>query len=111
MSVIPLFVYGTLQPGKPNAYLLERIGGTWRKASVRGYFHDEGWGATMGYPAVKLDPNGELVSGYVFSSEKLSQHWEELDEFEGDAYERLQTQVTLHEEKQITAFIYALRAR
>jgi len=111
VSEPPLFVYGTLQPGKPNAYLLERIGGTWRKASVRGYFHDEGWGATMGYPAVKLDPKGGLVSGYVFSSEKLSQHWEELDEFEGDAYERLQTQVTLREGKQITAFIYALRAR
>ncbi|MGI4199102.1 gamma-glutamylcyclotransferase family protein, partial [Klebsiella pneumoniae] len=26
-----LFVYGTLGPGRPNAHILENIGGTWQE--------------------------------------------------------------------------------
>jgi gamma-glutamylcyclotransferase (GGCT)/AIG2-like uncharacterized protein YtfP len=31
-----LFVYGTLGPGRPNAHILEKIGGTWREGHVAG---------------------------------------------------------------------------
>ncbi len=34
-----LFVYGTLCPNKANAHILEQIGGSWTKASVRGVIH------------------------------------------------------------------------
>ncbi len=29
-----LFVYGTLGPGRPNAHILENIGGTWQEGHV-----------------------------------------------------------------------------
>jgi gamma-glutamylcyclotransferase (GGCT)/AIG2-like uncharacterized protein YtfP len=77
-----LFVYGTLKPGHANAHLLEAIGGTWQPASVVGTLHPEGWGAGQGYPALVLDETGSDVRGVVFTSERLPQHWQELDEFE-----------------------------
>ena len=33
-----LFVYGTLGPGRPNAHILENIGGTWQEGHVGGFF-------------------------------------------------------------------------
>ena len=106
-----LFVYGTLCPGRPNEHILKNIGGTWQQGSVRGVLHNEGWGATMGYPALILDENGERVQGYVFSSDKLSAHWAGLDEFEGEAYERVLTTVELQDKTTLEAFIYVLRIK
>lgn len=110
MSAQRLFVYGTLQPGRANAHLLERIGGTWTQASVKGHLHEKGWGATMGYPAIKIDPEGETVKGYVFESPRLAENWLALDEFEGDAYKRVETTVTLVTGIHVSAFIYQLSA-
>ena len=62
-----LFVYGTLAPGRPNSHMLEAIGGAWRRASVRGTLHPEGWGATLGYPAIVLGEDGRKVEGSLFS--------------------------------------------
>lgn len=104
-----LFVYGTLQPGQPNAHLLESIGGTFEKATVRGHLHAEGWGATMGYPAIKLDPAGPQIDGYLFTSPALETHWPELDDFEGDAYQRIETRVRLADGDTKAAYVYALR--
>ena len=42
----------------------------------------------MGYPGIVLDKNGDKVEGFLFSSDKISEHWSEFDEFEGNAYER-----------------------
>lgn len=103
-----LFVYGTLQPGKPNAHWLERIGGRWQAAHVRGHLHEDGWGATMGYPAVKLDPSGPRINGYVFSSCKLIHHWTRLDEFEGDVYRRTTTRAELENGDTVRVQIYEL---
>lgn len=103
-----LFVYGTLCPGRPNAHLLENIGGCFAKATVRGTLHEQGWGATMGYPAIKIDANGDKVPGYVFSSERLAEHWPELDEFEGEAYSRMQVKVDLDIGEPVTAWVYSL---
>lgn len=104
-----LFVYGTLCPGQSNAYLLENIGGTWEKGVVRGTLHPEGWGAALGYPAIILDEKGAIVEGFLFSSEKLMDNWKALDEFEGEAYERLMTDVELENKTIVEAYIYALR--
>lgn len=38
-----LFVYGTLGPGRPNAHILENIGGKWQEGHVGGSLLDKGW--------------------------------------------------------------------
>ena len=96
-----LFVYGTLGPGRPNEHVLKDIGGTWKTASVTGVLLNEGWGAEMGYPGLVLDKSGETIKGFLFSSEKLSEHWAALDEFEGLAYQRIFTEVKLSDESQV----------
>jgi len=104
-----LFVYGTLGPGRPNEHILGDIGGSWEDASVLGTLHDEGWGAEMGYPAIKLDKDGERVQGFLFSSDTIANHWDTLDAFEGDAYERVLTSVERPDNSIVEAYIYILK--
>ena len=104
-----LFVYGTLAPGRPNAELLDEIGGSWEDATVTGTLHPEGWGATMGYPGIVLREYGEEVEGLLFSSDKLSGHWAMLDEFEGEVYERVLAVVKLRDNSMVDAYVYALK--
>ncbi len=78
-----LFVYGTLGPGRPNEHILSAIDGGWAPASVRGTLRQEGWGAALGYPGIDLDENGNEVAGFLFTAEKLADHWIALDAFEG----------------------------
>jgi len=104
-----LFVYGSLKPGHQNAHLLEAIGGTWLAASVVGSLQDTGWGAGIGYPALTLDANGGEVHGFVFSSERLTEHWHELDDFEGAEYARVMTTVTLDDGRLLEAHVYVAR--
>ena len=106
-----LFVYGTLAPGKPNEHLLEEIGGSWQKASVRGTLIPEGWGATLGYPAIVLDKLGDAVDGFLFSSNKLSTQWTNLDEFEGECYERVLTTAILSDKSTVEAYVYTLKRK
>lgn len=106
-----LFVYGTLCPGRSNAHILEKIGGSFEPGCVRGTLHPEGWGATYGYPAIIPDPAGEKVEGYLFHSENLPQHWMDLDDFEGEGYERVVVEVELVSGKKEKAFIYALKTK
>ncbi len=103
-----LFVYGTLVPGGSNAHLLERIGGSWRRGTVRGRMDPEGWGRTGGYPALVLGGEGGKVDGFVFTSEGLADRWEGLDFFEGEAYERVVTTVELEDGSAVEAFVYVL---
>lgn len=103
-----LFVYGTLRPNKPNAHILEVIGGTWRKGSVRGLLKEAGWGAELGFPGLMLSPDGPAVDGYIFSSEQLDTLWNSLDEFEGSEYQRVFTEVTLENGQIQQAYVYAL---
>jgi gamma-glutamylcyclotransferase (GGCT)/AIG2-like uncharacterized protein YtfP len=104
-----LFVYGTLAPGQPNEHLLDEIGGSWEDATVTGTLHPEGWGATMGYPAIVLGEYGDEVEGFLFSSDKLSDHWSRLDEFEGEAYERVLAVARLRDNSTVDAYVYALK--
>lgn len=104
-----LFVYGTLAPGQPNEHLLAFINGTWEHATVRGTLHQKGWGATLGYPAIVLDELGDEVEGFLFSSDELVEHWARLDDFEGQAYERTMTVVTLDDQRTVDAYVYALK--
>ncbi len=73
--------------------------------------HEEGWGAEMGYPGIVLDEHGNEIQGFLFISEKLSDHWARLDEFEGKSYERVLTVVKLKDNRTVNAYIYELREK
>ncbi|MFW6744361.1 gamma-glutamylcyclotransferase family protein [Acinetobacter pittii] len=105
-----LFVYGTLCPNKANAHILEQIGGTWTKASVRGIIHILDWGPDQGLKAIVLDPQAELVEGYLFSTEKLAENWQMLDDFEGFQYERVIVDVMLESGETVKAWTYQMNA-
>ncbi len=104
-----LFIYGTLGPGRPNEHILKAIGGSWQAASVNGNLRDGGWGSELGYPGIDLNEHGQKVEGFLFTSENLSEHWETLDEFEGNAYQRALTKVMLKDGSMVDAYIYTLR--
>ncbi|CAM1359866.1 gamma-glutamylcyclotransferase family protein [Tenacibaculum xiamenense] len=105
-----LFVYGTLGPGKPNEHILKEIGGSWKKGYVHGKLYEEGWGALVGYPGIRLDDKEGKVYGNVFYSEKLKDNWASLDEFEGEEYQRVKVTVILEENNEtIEAYVYAIR--
>lgn len=105
-----LFVYGSLGPGRPNEHVLAAIGGSWQVATVIGTLRDAGWGAAMGYPGIQLGGDGDEIAGFLFSSEKLSEHWAALDNFEGPEYARVLTTVRLKNGTNVPAFIYVLRS-
>ncbi|ORM90342.1 gamma-glutamylcyclotransferase family protein [Pantoea cypripedii] len=104
-----LFVYGTLGPGRPNAHILEEIGGHWLPGHVYGVLHKQGWGADMGFPGIRPDQAGEKIEGFLFLSEALAHHWDKLDTFEGAEYARTPIAVTTAEGEIINSYIYALR--
>jgi len=104
-----LFVYGTLGPGRPNQHILEAIGGSWQTATVNGDLRNEGWGSELGYPGIDLNESSGVIEGFLFTSENLSDHWADLDKFEGDAYERVIAKVKLNGKSVVDAYIYTLR--
>ncbi|MET0809350.1 MAG: gamma-glutamylcyclotransferase family protein [Pseudoxanthomonas sp.] len=108
-SVQHLFVYGTLVPGKPFAYVLAGIAGQWTPAVLRGRVSNEGWAARFGYPGLVPDENGVEVGGLVLSSAALLQHWDRLDKFEEVGYRRRIANATLQGGTQVQAHVYALR--
>ena len=105
-----LFVYGTLQPGRPNEHVLASIGGEWEPAVIRGKLVPKGWGAGIGYHALVIDERGEEVHGFVFTSSNLSAQWTGLDEFEGEEYERVVATVTLASGEPVEAHVYVHRS-
>jgi gamma-glutamylcyclotransferase (GGCT)/AIG2-like uncharacterized protein YtfP len=103
-----LFVYGTLAPGRPNAHVLAEVPGEWEPATVTGRLFREGWGAAAGYPGIVLDEHGEDVEGFLFSSQRLAEHWARLDAFEGVGYERVLTTATRKDGTAVDAYVYRL---
>jgi gamma-glutamylcyclotransferase (GGCT)/AIG2-like uncharacterized protein YtfP len=75
---------------------------------VKGHLEQRGWGAEMGYPGLVLDEAGKEIKGFIFSSEHLNEHWDALDEFEGEQYKRVLTEVCLDDGSSIEAHIYIL---
>ena len=80
--------YGTLAPGRIKHHELEGLGGDWRQGTVRGRLYDEGWGATLGFPAIVLDEAAPEVELFILESNDLPAHWPRLDAFEGEGYAR-----------------------
>ncbi|MBD2070053.1 gamma-glutamylcyclotransferase [Leptolyngbya sp. FACHB-671] len=106
-----LFVYGTLAPGRPNEHVLADVPGEWEPATVTGMLLPEGWGAAVGYPGIVLDKDGDEIEGFLFSSERLTEHWTRLDQFEGEGYERVLTTAKLKDGTTVDTYIYRLRTK
>lgn len=103
-----LFVYGTLAPGRSNHGMMQAIPGAWEPATLKGYRLDEGWAARTGYPGIAPSGPDHEVSGYVFSSEHLCEHWARLDDFEGDSYRRIRVTITTRSGDVVEAHVYAI---
>ena len=104
-----LFVYGTLAPGRANEHQLDSLEGTWVQARVRGYLFEAGWGAAQGFPGIRLDNVGPEVSGWLFRSRDLVEHWERLDRFEGPGYRRVEVTARVTSGEILPAYIYELQ--
>ena len=89
-----LVTYGTLSPGRVNHHQLAALAGRWLKGTVRGRLVDAGWGASLGFPGLVLDPLAGRVEVDLFESSDLPGHWPRLDAFEGAGYRRVVTQVS-----------------
>jgi gamma-glutamylcyclotransferase (GGCT)/AIG2-like uncharacterized protein YtfP len=83
------------------------IDGNWSSGFVRGFLHENGWGAELGFPGIVLDPDGPKVVVDLLESNQLDQHWQRLDEFEGPGYNRVLTSVQTNAGP-VEAFIYVL---
>lgn len=88
-----LATYGTLAPGRPNHHQLEGLEDHWFSGQVNGSLVEAGWGASLGHPALRLDPGGPAVAVDIFESADLPDHWARLDAFEGPGYQRMITTV------------------
>jgi gamma-glutamylcyclotransferase (GGCT)/AIG2-like uncharacterized protein YtfP len=104
---IRLAVYGTLAPGRQNHGQLSDLPGRWLVGHVRGSLVEAGWGATLGYPGMHLEPDGAPIEVFVFESQALIDHWQRLDAFEGPGYRRTSVDVST-DEGVLTASIYVL---
>jgi len=85
-----LAVYGSLAPGRSNHHQLQNLRGEWHSGCiVRGELADRGWGAALGYPALRWSKLGPPVPAELLVSDELPEHWLRLDEFEGPEYLRI----------------------
>ncbi len=104
-----LFVYGSLAPGRSHHYLLAGLPGYWQKARVSGYFFPNGTAGTRGWPALKPSSRGTAVAGYILTSKRLTEHWRDLDKFEGHFYRRVKARAALENGANISVFLYRQR--
>ena len=78
-----LIVYGSLAPGGSNAFMLAGLLGEWRPCRIRGRM-----GAYRGFKSFRYDPEGPEHPAWLLASAELPRVISELDDFEGEEYER-----------------------
>ncbi len=79
-----LIVYGSLVPGGLYHFLLADLPGTWEPCVIQGRMGKYG-----GFKAFYYDAAGPEHPAWLFSSAELPRAISELDDFEGEEYERL----------------------
>lgn len=79
-----LATYGTLKPGEANASMLEDISGEWGEGIATGVIRQQN-----GFPAFRGLLTGDPVAVKILTSPQLPQHYEQLDQFEGNGYCRV----------------------
>ncbi|MDE2663434.1 MAG: gamma-glutamylcyclotransferase [Gemmatimonadota bacterium] len=84
-----LAVYGSLLPGENNHHHVATLVGRWVEGTVEGTLHDRGWAARQGYPGFVHGGSGDRVAVKVLESPGLTDAWDRLDAFEGEAYRRI----------------------
>lgn len=104
-----LAIYGTLAPGETNHHEISMIEGAWLRGIVRGWLSADGWGLTFGFPGMRLDPEGDEIHVQVLESADVPDHWDRLDTFEGEEYERVEACVETPNGR-INACVYVVRA-
>ncbi|MFK7791584.1 MAG: gamma-glutamylcyclotransferase [Devosiaceae bacterium] len=100
--------YGTLAPGRSNHAQVEHLSGRWIKGTVRGTATTNTTGRWTGYPGFHLHADGEPVSVFILESSDLTDHWDRLDVFEGEAYARVVTTAQT-DEGPLQVCVYELR--
>ena len=98
-----LFTYGTLKPGNEANHFLKSINGTWFDGYVLGNWIKN---SEIKYPIIELNEKGEKIFGKLFFSNQLSQIIDSLDDYEGEEYQRVVTNVYLNDGTQKQAFVY-----
>jgi gamma-glutamylcyclotransferase (GGCT)/AIG2-like uncharacterized protein YtfP len=84
-----LAVYGSLAPGRSNYHIVEPLGGEWSDGFVEGELFQTGWGAALGYWAMRPRAQGNRIDVKILKSSRLSDAWQMLDDFEGSEYRRI----------------------
>jgi gamma-glutamylcyclotransferase (GGCT)/AIG2-like uncharacterized protein YtfP len=64
----------------------------------------------MGYPGIRLDLQEDTIHGFLFYSDNLINHWDFLDEFEGEEFERIPVCVERYDELEVDTYIYTLKS-
>lgn len=100
-------VYGSLSPGAPNHGRVAPLAGDWETGWVEGEREQVGWGAELGYPALRWRPGGPRVAAHLFRSLALPAEWAALDRFEGAAYCRILVPFYTDEGLRAVGFLYA----
>ena len=104
-----LAAYGSLRPGEPNHWVVNRIAGDWLPGTVRGWAFELTFGPAEGYDGFVPDADGAEVAVDVLVGPALEKRWREIDDFEGPGYERRPIEVTLESGEVIEASIYVAR--
>lgn len=98
--------YGSLRPGQINHDQLDGLKGRWINGKIRGRIVDDAGGSATGYLGLILG-EGDPIDVMVFESLDLPLHWNRLDAFEGESYERIEVEIET-EEGPLPVSIYAL---
>lgn len=101
-----LALYGILRPGGTHHHEVRSIAGTWHTGTVRGWCHQITWGPADGFDGITLDHSAPPVDVDILDADRLEQHIDRLDRFEGPGYRRVTTTATLDDGTQVEVDIY-----
>lgn len=79
-----LIIYGSLAPGGSNNFMFKGVEGNWHKCLICGHM-----GRWRGFKSFKFDPDGQEYVAWMFESPVLPQMYPDLDDFEGEEYQRV----------------------
>ncbi|MEM6944716.1 MAG: gamma-glutamylcyclotransferase family protein [Pseudomonadota bacterium] len=103
-----LATYGTFPPGRANHHVVAPIGGIWREGYLEGRTRAALRGRWKGYAGFEPEPAGPHLAAWLLEAAALPDHWERLDRFEGDAFQRLTVDFHLTTGETLPAQVYVL---
>lgn len=76
---------------------------------MTGRLRAEAWGPRRAFRGSSSIRPGGPVAGFMLTSDRLAEHWQRLDEFEGEGYERVLAKVRRRDGSSLDAFLYELK--